>query len=297
MGLSTAIIVLSHNKKDEVLACLESVSHLNYSSYEVVVVDNGSTDGSPTAIQKKFPGYHLIQSPQNLGAIQGRNLGMHYVEENLCPEYVLFLDDDAEIGPDALSVCIDWLSQHKDTGIVCGKTYTNPHSTVIMSTGIRVHFSRASIYDIGSGEKDTGKYNESKDVDACGSFGFVIVGKLLWDLNGFHDQFNPYGWEDVDLCLRARQLGYHTTYLPDAVFCHKGTRSGRASVPRYEFYKARNFITLLKQHASWIEILSCFVWLPYRAIRLIVKFFWRGETSLILVVIRGALWGLVKGFH
>lgn len=292
MSPPVVIVVLNHNKKNDVLACLASVSRLTYRPFEVVVVDNASTDGSQEAIRKAFPGCHLVESGSNVGASRGRNLGVEYAERNLAFDYVMFLDDDAEVTADSLSVCIDGLSLDERTGIVCGKTYIRANSDILMSTGIRVRLSAASVYDIGSGEADLGQYDEPRTVDACGGFAFVIRRSLFGQLRGFDAAYSPYGWEEVDLCLRAKELGFRTSYLPTAVFSHKGTRQGRPSVPAYELNKARNFVTLLKRHASLAEQASCAAWIPVRASRLLWKFVQRGEASLILMHVRGALRGL-----
>lgn len=286
------IVVLNHNKKDDVLACLASVSRLTYRPFEVVVVDNASTDGSQQAIRAAFPGYHLVESGANVGASRGRNLGVEYAEQNIAFDYVLFLDDDAEVTADALTVCIDALSRDEGTGIVCGKTYIRANSDILMSTGIRARLALASVYDIGSGEVDRGQYDEPRTVDACGGFAFVIRRGLLGQLRGFDEAYSPYGWEEVDLCLRARRRGFRTSYLPTALFIHKGTRQGRPSVPAYELNKARNFITLLRRHATFVEQASCALWIPIRAARLLLKFNRRGESSLIMLHVRGALRGL-----
>jgi hypothetical protein len=291
------IVVLNHNKRNDVLACLASVSKLTYRPVAVVVVDNASTDGSREAIRMAFPGYHLVESPTNVGASRGRNLGVEYAERHLRFDYVMFLDDDAEATAGALSVCVDWLCRDDQAGIVCGKTYTQPNSRVLMSTGIRVRLAAASVYDIGSGEEDRGQHDEPRAVDACGGFAFVIRRTLLHQLRGFDEAFSPYGWEEVDLCLRARALGYRTVYLPAALFSHKGTRQGRPSVPEYELNKARHFITLLKRHATFAEQLRCAAWIPVRALKLSWKFVRRGEASLIFLHVRGALRGLWRRPH
>jgi len=292
MSPPVAIVVLNHNKKTDVLACLASVSQLAYRPFEVVVVDNASTDGSQEAIRVAFPGCHLVESGVNVGASRGRNLGVEYAERNLAFEYVLFLDDDAEVTTDSLTVCIDALARDERTGIVCGKTYIRANSGILMSTGMRVRLAVASVYDVGSGEADRGQFDEPCTVDACGGFAFVIRRSLLSQLRGFDDAYSPYGWEEVDLCLRARRLGFRTRYLPTALFSHKGTRQGRPSVPAYELNKARNFITLLRRHATYVEQASCAVWIPIRAAGLLWKLVRRGESSLILMHVRGALRGL-----
>lgn len=287
------IVVLCHDKKEAVLACLASVTRLEYPACDVVVVDNGSRDGSAAAIRHAHPELCLVESPVNLGAARGRNFGVEQGEARFDFEYVLFLDDDAEVEPPALGVCVEHLRHHPRTGIVCGKTCARPGSNVLMSVGMRVRLARATVYDIGSGETDVGQYEQPRPVDACGGFAFVVRASLFRELGGFDVAFSPYGWEEVDLCLRARRLGYEVAYLPSARFVHKGTRQGRPAVPAYELHKARNFVTLLRRHATWREAVFCAAWVPVRAARVLWKFLRRGEGRLIFAHLRGAVRGLL----
>src|SRR4030065_346466 len=77
------IIVLNHNKRDDLLECLDSINKLEYKEFEIVIVDNDSTDDSAPAIKKIYPDIHLIESKINLGVAGGRNMGMNCANENL----------------------------------------------------------------------------------------------------------------------------------------------------------------------------------------------------------------------
>jgi len=107
---SVAVIVLNHNKRDELLKCLRSVQKITNMAYEVVVVDNGSTDGSGQAASEAYRGIHLVQSTENLGASGGRNLGFEYVQQNINCRYVLFLDNDAVVEEQCIEELVTALS-------------------------------------------------------------------------------------------------------------------------------------------------------------------------------------------
>ena len=85
-----AIIVLNYNKKKDILECLDSIFNLDYNEFEVIVVDNGSSDGSAEEIKTKYPNVHLIESKKNLGASGGRNLGIKYATENFDYKFLFF---------------------------------------------------------------------------------------------------------------------------------------------------------------------------------------------------------------
>ncbi|HSR16677.1 MAG TPA: glycosyltransferase, partial [Ignavibacteriaceae bacterium] len=92
-----AIVVLNFNKRNDILDCLKSIFNLEYPEIEVIVVDNGSTDGSSEAIKSEYPDVHLVESKKNLGVAGGRNIGIKYADQNFNYKYLLFLDDDIVI--------------------------------------------------------------------------------------------------------------------------------------------------------------------------------------------------------
>ncbi|MGH7902212.1 MAG: glycosyltransferase family 2 protein, partial [Thermodesulfobacteriota bacterium] len=143
---------------------------------------------------------------------------------------------------------------------------------------------------IGSGEADQEQYNHPKYVHACGGFGFLakreIFSKNLW----FDEIFNPYGWEDVDLSLRARKGGYKILYVPKALISHKGGRVGRGgALPEFEKYKVRNFFILMKRHTNLLQWM-CFVCLiPAKAIYFIIEAAYNRNSKVLLAQLRGFL--------
>jgi GT2 family glycosyltransferase len=281
------IIVLSHNKKDMVLECLESLERQEYGHCQIVVFDNGSSDGSPEAIKQRFPSIDLVSNGTNLGAIRGRNAAVEYAAHYSKFDYVLFLDDDAETGIESIKLLVEALKKDPEAGLACGKTYIRLDSNIIMSTGIRERLYLGLCYDRGAGEQDDGQFEEDGYVDACGAFAFMIRFDLFEELAGFDEIFSPYGWEDVDLCLRARDRGYRTLYVHDAVFAHKGTRMGRKPVPHYERNKAKGFLTLLSRHTTILERISAAFFVPLRGLLLLMRFAAQGNRRAITAQLKG----------
>ncbi len=282
------IIILNYNNKEDTLVCLDRVTKLNYSPFEIVVVDNGSTDTSATAIKDNFPNIHLIESKKNLGAAGGRNLALKYANENFNYNYLFFLDNDITIERNTLSEMIKSINSNENIGIVSPKCYvTNKPGIIKYAGGMYINFFTGSIKDIGGGQKDSGQFEETKFISACG--GLCLVQKEVIDkIKGFDERFNPYGWEDVDFALRAGKSGYKILYNPKAVVYHKGGKIGRGkTVSEYESSKVNNYFYLFKKHANFFQLCILCIILPFK---IVLKFFqevFRGEFDAISSQLRG----------
>ncbi len=285
------IIILNLNKREDTLKCLESVSKLDYSHYEVVVVDNGSTDGSAEAILNAFPDVHLIRSANNLGVSGGRNLGIEYANNNFQYMYLFFLDNDTLVDKESLGELIKATRKDKQIGIVTPKGYMMfPPHVITSAGGININLYAGSVYDIGSGEVDKGQYDQPKFVTSCAGFAFLVKKEVFSQIGWFNEIFNPYGWEDVDFSLRARKRGFKILYVPKALIYHKGGKVGRGgALPEYEKYKVRNFFILMKRHTNSLQWI-CFVCLiPLKAIFLIIEGVYHGNSKVVLAQFRGFL--------
>jgi hypothetical protein len=287
-----AVIVLNHNKKNDLLECLESVYKQDYKKYEVIVVDNASTDGSVEAVSSKYSKVFLVKNKLNSGAGAGRNAGWNFVEKNFDYKYLLFLDNDVIIDKTYITQLIAIFNNNPQVGIACGKAYTDNKLNIIMSAGIRTNLFNGSIYDIGSGKKDKGQYNQSGYVDACGSFAMMVRKELFSALGGFDENFTPYGWEDVNLCVKAKRYSFFTYYASEAKLIHKGTKLGRKPNPLYEKSKIKNYIYFLRTNTTLIQKITCAACLPFRAMMLALRLVLTGNSRIVLEHFKGFFTGI-----
>jgi GT2 family glycosyltransferase len=266
-----AVLVLSYNKREHTLRCLQSVRSLDYAPREVIVVDNGSTDGSADLVATEFPEVHLVRSERNLGAAGGRNLGIRWAGEHLPYHYLLFLDDDTVVDAELASELVQELRRHPDAGLVTPKAFrTGSGRTLASAGGMRVRLGSASIIDIGAGELDAGQFDTPRRVDACVGFAVLARREALERTGGFDDRYNPYGWEEVDFSLRMREQGYGIYYAPKAICWHAGGTPGRGRrVLAYERGKIANYWRLMTRHATPGEWVSFLAVLPFQGPRLI----------------------------
>lgn len=282
------IIILNFNRRDDLLECLNSVYCLNYSPFEIVVVDNGSTDNSASFIKKNYPLVHLLESKSNLGAASGRNHGIKYVNENFEYGYLFFLDNDIIIEKNTLTEMISSLNSSDEIGIVTPKCYTmSEQKTFAYAGGMDVNLFTGKIKNIGGGQIDRGQYDLPKYVDACGGL-FLTSRRVMRKVGMFDDKFNPYGWEDVDFGLRARKLNYKILYNPIAIIYHKGGKENRKeNVAAYENSKVRNYFYLVRKHANIYQMLTLILFLPFRIIVVIVHELYKGKYDVLLSKLKG----------
>jgi GT2 family glycosyltransferase len=285
-----AIIILNFNRQKDVLECLKSVSNLDYSPFETIVVDNGSKDSSVFEIKNLYPTVHIIESKINLGVAGGRNLGISYANEKLNYKYLLFLDDDIVIDKCALSEMVNSFNRNENIGIVTPKCYLTNFSGVIgYAGGMSVNRFTGKITDIGNGEKDEGQFDESKFISSCGGL-CLISNELINKVGIFDDHFNPYGWEDVDLSLRSIQKGFKIFYNPKAIVYHKGGKKGRGkAIDEYEFSKSKNYFYLIKKHATAFQLVTIFAAFPFRILPIIFRELIDGDFKIISMQLKGIL--------
>jgi GT2 family glycosyltransferase len=291
------VVVLSHNKRDQTLRCLESVRRLRYTPREVVCVDNGSADGSADAVAAAFPEAHLLRNPTNLGAAGGRNHGLRWARDRFAYRYVLFLDDDALADERLADELVGALRDDRAAGLATPKAYRTGTPDVIASAGgMRVRLGLGSITDIGAGERDRGQFSRGTTVESCAGFTVLARRETIERCGGFDDAFNPYGWEEVEWSLRVRAAGFTIRYAPTAVCWHAGGTPGRgARVLEYERGKAANYLRLMARHATIGQWLGFLAIAPARGARLVGMRLRDRNWRVLLAHARGLVSGLRRG--
>jgi hypothetical protein len=282
-----AIIILNHNKKGDTLECLDSVNNMDYSPFEIVVVENGSKDGSAVAIKSRFPKVHLLESEINLGVSGGRNLALNFINEKFDYKYIFILDNDTVIEKNTLSEMVKSFNSKHNIGIVTPKCYMmNSPGIINYAGGISVNLFTGNISDIGIGEKDSGQFDQPGFITSSAGL-CLISNDVINRIGVFDEKFNPYGWEDVDFSLRARHQGFKIYYNPDAIIYHKGGRRGRGAVEEYEYAKIKNYFYLIRKHANFLQLIVVFSVFPFKILKLITKELYHGEFKILSAQIRG----------
>ncbi|GMV91446.1 MAG: hypothetical protein AMXMBFR82_12240 [Candidatus Hydrogenedentota bacterium] len=266
------VLIVNRNKRDYLLRALEHVFASTHPHLKVVVADDHSVDDSVAAVRERHPDVHVIVTHERRGAPGIRNDGIQPLLEDSSVRFVVFLDNDAFVDPGAISAMMEAANRDPSIGIVAPKAFRNRSERILYSAGeLRVNFCTGTVRDVGAGEVDKGQHDVARAIQACASFAMLVRREVIEVCDGFDEAFYPYGWEDVDFTLRARQHGYTIWYAPAATVEHLGGKMGRGLVLDYEIAKARNLFRLMARHASWLQWVSFLIVLPWRAALMVLS--------------------------
>jgi GT2 family glycosyltransferase len=251
MGESSCIVILNWNGCEDTLACLASVASLRGSDHRVIVVDNGSSDGSVLAIRQEYPRVELIETGRNLGFAGGNNVGIRRALE-LGADYVLLLNNDTEVDPGLIDAFVAAAQQRPDAGAFSAKIYFHAEPQRLWYAGATWNLAAARFEQVGEGMVDDGRpaFNTLADTDyACGCAFFVSAARLR-EIGLLDEDFFLY-FEETDWCFRARAAGHPSVFVPAARLWHKVSVSfGGEGSPLALYFLTRNRLLWARKHGS-----------------------------------------------
>ncbi len=252
------IVVLNWNGRDDTLACLASLRQLTYPAYQIVVVDNGSTDGSVEAIRAKYPDVPLVETGENLGYVGGNNVGLSWALERSA-DYVLLLNNDTEVTPDFLGELVRAAESVASVGIVGPTIYYFDRPQTIWSAGGAIDWMRGEPRMIGLDETDTGQFGcQPRPVDFVTGCALLVKPQVIQQIGMLDPRFFAY-YEEVEWCVRAAKAGFVIWHVPSAKIWHKISPEQRAASPQTHYYMTRNRLLFLRcagaGYGAWFRTL------------------------------------------
>ncbi len=231
---SISICIVSYQTRQYLSRCLKSIyAHPPRRSFEVIIADNGSTDGTGEWLQGEFPQVKVIQNTQNLGYTAAMNQALRLATG----EYLVQLNPDTEVEQGAFDTLADFLDVHPEVGI-CGPKVLNPDGTLQRSCrrgestplAVMAHFSgldRLFPQNPRFAQYWLSYYPEDEIHPVAGVSGScMMIRRQVVDQIGYLDErFFAYQ-EDADYCFRARQAGWKVMYVPTAKILHYGGLGG-----------------------------------------------------------------------
>jgi N-acetylglucosaminyl-diphospho-decaprenol L-rhamnosyltransferase len=251
-----SVVIVSYKVPELLRACLASLQRESSGcSYETIVVENASGDGSAELVRDAFPDVRLIALDQNIGFAAGSNLGARAATG----EYVLLLNPDTEVIGDTLGALLRYARAHPEAGLVGGRTLRpdgrldpgscwgaqSLWSLVCFASGLSSLLRGSRLFNpesLAGWARDSERRVDI--VTGC----LCLVPRTVWEqLDGFDESFFMYG-EDADLAARARKRGYHPAITPEAVILHHVGASSLSEHKREMNLRCR--VALARKHWS-----------------------------------------------
>jgi len=240
-SLSLSIIILSYNTAELTLQCIESIekTDLDKQKFEVIVVDNASTDATISEIKKRFPWVHIIQNEKNIGFAAGNNVGIR----NAQGKYVLLLNSDTKISHESFSIMLDFMEHHPKAGVstcklllsdgvmdpACHRGFPTPWASMTYMVGLENLFPSSTLF--GQYHQGYKGMNLPHQID-CPSGAFFLLRREVIDEVGLLDEdYFMYG-EDIDWAYRIKEKGWEIWFNPATSIIHYKKKSGRTHKDR-----------------------------------------------------------------
>jgi GT2 family glycosyltransferase len=281
-----SVIIPNWNGRRHLATCLDALRAQTFDDFEVIVADNGSTDGSQELIHEQYPEVIVLPLGENRG-FTGACIAGYAASRGA---YVVLLNNDTEAEPGWLAAIVGAFEAQPEVGIIAGK--------LLLFDDRRCFHAAGDYYrtdglpgNRGIWQEDVGQYDQTEPVfGACGAA--AAYRRTMLEQIGFLDDAFFFSCEDVDLAWRAHLAGWQVLYVPSAVVYHKLKASGGSGATS-SYYDGRNFLyliwknyptSLLRQH--WPSIVRAQWRISREALRA-----WRGEAARARL--RGQLAGLL----
>jgi len=247
-----SIVIPTYNAHEWIEQCLDSIrAHVPSCDYEIIVVDDTSSDDTLAIVREKFPDVRLFANDRNLGFGKTANVGLRAS----AGDYILVLNNDTWMHAGALDAMVAHLDAHPDTGIVgpkvlsgdgtiqqqCRRRIPTPTAALLYFTGIARLFPKNPA--IAGYLMTAADENKMTEVDSVSGACLMVRRGALERVHGFDEEYYLYG-EDMDFCWRTKLAGWKVVYDPAATITHFGGQGGTG--------KKRLYATIEWHRAMWI---------------------------------------------
>ena len=217
------VIVLNWNRREETITCLESLERADLQGATVMVVDNGSRDGSVEAIRERFPWVRLVPLGENRGFAGGNNAGIR-IALNEGADAVVLLNNDTIVFPDFLLPLIWKANEEPRAAGISSVALRMDSPQVIDAAYLSIYFGHGVVLHHGVNKMPGEGFDTARVIDAGIGCCFLMCADALRDVGLLDEAYFAYH-EEVDWCFRARQAGWQIWYQPISALWHGGSKS------------------------------------------------------------------------
>lgn len=253
------IITLNYNQNDYTIKCVESLLKTNYQEFQIILVDNGSSEENYNILLSELPEDNRLKLHRlvnNRGYVGGINFGLEE-SKNSNVSYILILNNDTLLDPEAVGELVKTCDDYNQKAIVTGKVYHYDDPNRLQDIGYSYRSKKALQFNrIGLNEIDDGQFDEICERDMLDDVFWLFSRKLLDQIGGY----SPYFWfnaEQADFALRAKKEGYKLIFTPKAKLWHKGSISigGRDRNPILAYWHIQSTLIFRYLHLSKFQFL------------------------------------------
>jgi GT2 family glycosyltransferase len=279
-----SIVILNWNSYQVTMDCLLSLRKMDYRNFEVVLVDNGSVDGSPEKLLASAPEIRLIKNASNLGFAGGCNVGMRDALRR-GTDYILLLNNDTIVASDFLSQLVRVAESDEKIGAVNPKILFFDRPDRLNYAGGEQKGWRLFPKVIGLRHRDDGRYDRMREVSFLTGCAFLVKAAVVRQIGVLEEVYFHF-YDDIEWSLRLTRAGFKGVYVPQAVIWHrehfdtyKNHRNGFI-----EFYLARGNMVFARKHVPrrlWPFKMPFFcAWMVYRTLVFSSQRDWQKVLSL-----------------
>lgn len=290
------IVIPNWNANTVTAECLQSLKNLTYSNYQVILVDNGSSDNSGESLARQFPEVHLLQLESNRGFTGGCNTGMREALENNA-DYILLLNNDTTVAPDMLEQLVMTAGMDEAIAIVNPKIlFADAPDRIWYAAGSYTWWRGAASYHYKKRESQSPDHPQT--ITFATGCAMLLRAEALTKVGLFDERFFAYG-EDVDLTARMLKAGYRAMYAPSAKVWHKAsyTVKRQQGFPYAVRLSIRNELLLMTKHTTfWQRPIFLLVFSIRRFLYFILLGVWKKDLRISWAAIAGGC-DFLRGSH
>jgi GT2 family glycosyltransferase len=257
MNPKIAIIILNWNKKDYVLTLLKSLLEIHYDNFDIIVIDNASTDGSVETIRKLHPEVRIIANTENIGGTGGFNTGIRYVMKTSGYKYLWLLDNDAEVETGTLGELVKTMEEDGNIGIAGSRIVDINSRDITIEAGAFFRWDTIEVKPLFRNERNIKFENKVLDVDYVAICSALVRISALEKVGTMDDRYFIF-WDDMDWGLQFRKNNFRVVSVLTSVAYHPPFTEKRSAVVDF-YYGYRNALLTYAKHAGLFQRLPIYL--------------------------------------
>lgn len=244
---SVCIVILNWNGWQDTVECVESCRNLSSPNIRILVVDNGSTDGSESYLRERFPDIELVQTGKNLGFTGGNNIGIQHALNDKA-DYIILLNNDTIVDREFVTEMATIAETDPSIGMLCPKMYFYDRPDTLWYAGASFHPWLGWGRHRGYNARDIGQFDTVEETERPSGCALMVSSALCGKIGLLRDEYFCY-CEDIDWGMRARNGNFKIVYVPTSKIWHKVSRSSGGSGTGISlYYFVRNMFMCLDKN-------------------------------------------------